>query len=345
MTVKRKFSHLGFSIIFYLAFSNIISLIAVFIAMIAYAVISYFTVASAVPEYSGDASVALIMSAIDSFRANTTLTNLVTMFSGYFIAVPLSLVVLNSPKFRDVPLKGLQFFTPEEKAQKKNLSPAEFGSFLMFMFPLGIIGSLIGNLLALAMTAITGQPVNDVLTDTLTGLSMPMVFILSVVMAPIFEEIMFRYAVIGYCRRYGEWNAIIISALIFGLIHTNVLQFFYAFALGIVFGYVFIYTGRLIYSILMHVTFNFFGAFVPMLIDPELSPSNMGSMIYSVIQYIVAIIGLIMLILYVNKGSLLENSPEAPIQSKVSKDALLNPGMISLYVVCLILTVLFAFSS
>ena len=344
MTVKKKFSHLGFSIIFYLAFSNLVSFIAVFIAMLVYALVTYLTVASAVPEYSGDARIELILSIIDTFRNNTTLSNLITMISGYFIAVPISLLVLNNPKFRDVPLKGLQFFTPEEKAQKKTLSPAEFGSFLLFMFPLGIVGSLIGNLLALGMTAITGHTVNDVLTNTLTGLSTPMVFILSVVMAPIFEEIMFRYAVIGYCKRFGEWNAIIVSALIFGLIHTNVFQFFYAFALGIVFGYVFIYTGRLIYSIIMHVTFNFFGAFVPILIDPELSPSSMGSMVYSVIQYVVAIIGLIMLILYVQKGNLLENSPEAPIQGKISKDALLNPGMICLFIVCLILTVLFSFS-
>jgi hypothetical protein len=69
----------------------------------------------------------------------------------------------------------------------------------------------------------------------------------------------------------------------------------------------------------------------------------MGSMIYSVIEYVVAIIGLILLIIYITKGNLMQTSPEAPIQKKLSKDAILNPGMILLIIVCLILTVMMAF--
>ena len=342
MTVKKKFSHLGFSIIFYLVFSNLISVVFTAIAMFIYIFIFLFKDMMAGHGDPGSIDMMQVALLIEQFRTNTTLTNLITMLSGYFIAVPLSLVVLNSRKFRDLPLSGIQFYTPEEKANKRTLSPAEFGSFLLFMFPLGIIGSLIGNILALIVTAITGQQMTDLLSSTLTSLSVPMIFILSVIFAPIFEEIMFRYGVIGYCRRWGEWNAIVVSALIFGLIHTNIFQFFYAFALGIVFGYVYIYTGRLIYTIIMHITFNFFGAFVPILIDPTLSPSSMGTMIYSVIQYVVAIIGLILLLLYVRKGNLLKTSPGAPIQGKLSKDSILNPGMISLIIVCLIITVILA---
>ena len=211
------------------------------------------------------------------------------------------------------------------------------------MFPLGIIGSLIGNLLAYFVSLITGQTMNDILSSTLVDMSLPMVFLLSVVMAPIFEEIMFRYAVIGYCKRWGEWNAIVISAFIFGLIHTNIFQFFYAFALGIVFGYVYLYTGRLIYSIIMHCVFNFCGAFVPMLLDPELSSSNTASVIYTAVQYGVALIGLILLIIYITRGGLMKTSQNAPIQRKLSKDAVLNPGMISLIIVCVILTAVVAF--
>ncbi|WP_026497787.1 CPBP family intramembrane glutamic endopeptidase [Butyrivibrio sp. WCD2001] len=345
MSVKKKFSHLGFSILFYVVFSNILSVVVVAAAMFIYIFVNYFSYLSASPQTSDGLNMELYMQLIEQFRTNTTLTTLITMCSGYLIAVPISIIILNAPATRDLlPLKGMQFMTPEEKAQGRKLTPGEFFRFIMYMFPLGIIGSLIGQILAVIMGSITGQDMTDVLSSTLTNMSLPMVFLLSVVLAPIFEEIMFRYAVIGYCRRYGEWNAIIISAFIFGLIHTNVFQFFYAFALGIVFGYVYIYTRKLIYTIIMHCTFNFFGAFVPMLIDPNLSPSNTGSIIYSVIQYIVAIIGLIMLFFYVKKGSLLQNSPNTPIQDKFCKDSVLNVGMISLIIACIIITILLNFA-
>ena len=343
MTVKKKFSHLGFSIVFYLVASNLISAIAIMIAAFIYAFVYYFDAMVAASNGGPAIDFSQTAALIASFRSNSTLINLITACSSYFVAVPLTILVLNTPRFRDVPLNGMQFSTPVEKTMQRNLTPGELINFLLFMFPLGILGSLIGNILALILGSITGQHLNDILTSALSNMSLPMVFLLSVVLAPIFEELVFRYAVIGYIRRYGEWNAIIVSALIFALIHENIFQFFYAFAVGIIFGYVYVYTRKLIYSIILHCTFNFFGAFVPILIDPSFSPTNKASIIYSMIQYIVAIIGFILLINYIRKGKLLETTPGAPIQGKLSKDAILNPGMITLIVVCLIFTVLLMF--
>ena len=86
MTVKKKFSHLGFSIIFYLVFSNLISVIAISICMIIYALIHYFSITASAPELAG-ADYTLIVTLIEKFRSNTILVNLITMCSGYFIAV------------------------------------------------------------------------------------------------------------------------------------------------------------------------------------------------------------------------------------------------------------------
>ena len=54
-------------------------------------------------------------------------------------------------------------------------------------------------------------------------------------------------------RRYGEKTAIVFSALAFALFHMNLFQFFYAFGLGLIFGYVYTRTSRLRYSVLMHM--------------------------------------------------------------------------------------------
>lgn len=52
------------------------------------------------------------------------------------------------------------------------------------------------------------------------------------IIGPIFEEILFRKILIDKTIKYGARISIIISALLFGLFHGNVNQFFYAFLMG-----------------------------------------------------------------------------------------------------------------
>ena len=52
---------------------------------------------------------------------------------------------------------------------------------------------------------------------------------------------------------------IVFSALMFGLFHMNLYQFFYAFLLGLVFGYVYLRTRRLRYTVFMHMSINAIG--------------------------------------------------------------------------------------
>ncbi len=348
MSIKKKYSHLGLSIVFYLVVSNILAAIAIGIASSVYTFKYLFALMQSGEIADASTMDPRLVSEIASkfSTENAALVNLLSMGISYFIVIPLTILILNSKKYKDIPIKGaFKFSTPYEDSMKKTLSPGEFFNFLMFMFPMGIIGSAIGSALAYIITAITGNNMSDLLTSMLSNMSLPAVLLLSVILAPIFEEILFRYAVIGYARRFGEWNAIIISALIFGLIHTNIFQFFYAFLLGIILGYVYVYTRRLIYTIIMHVTFNFFGAFVPMLIDPTLSGKATPVMIaYTAFQYLLAVVGLILLILFVKKGNLLETTPNAPIPGKFSKDSILNFGMIALIIVCIGLTVFIAVS-
>ena len=180
----------------------------------------------------------------------------------------------------------------------------------------------------------------NALESFIGSMALPQILLLTVIMAPIFEELVYRYGLVGYIRRYGEWNAIFICALVFGLIHTNLFQFFYAFLLGGVFGYIYIYTRQIKYTIALHILFNFFGAFVPMWISPDGSASTAYTL-FAIAQFVVAAIGLAVFIVYVKKGKLIKNSPGAPIQAAFNKDSILNPGMICLFIVCIIITVVF----
>ncbi len=77
-----------------------------------------------------------------------------------------------------------------------------------------------------------------------------------VVIAPLFEEFWFRGIVLESLRPYGNGFAIFVSALMFGLTHANLNQFFYAFVLGIGLGYIAVSTESIVTTTIMHAMFN-----------------------------------------------------------------------------------------
>lgn len=100
----------------------------------------------------------------------------------------------------------------------------------------------------------------------------PLLFALlcSVVIAPICEELIFRCLLLDRLLFLGDWSAVLLSSLFFGLFHTNLYQFFYAFAVGMVLGYVRIMTGSMKWNILLHMFINLFcGVLIGYLPDVE----------------------------------------------------------------------------
>jgi membrane protease YdiL (CAAX protease family) len=63
-------------------------------------------------------------------------------------------------------------------------------------------------------------------------------FLYASVFGPIVEEIIFRGLVMRGLERYGKQLAIIVSSIIFGVYHGNLVQGVFAFFVGIVLGYV-----------------------------------------------------------------------------------------------------------
>ena len=54
----------------------------------------------------------------------------------------------------------------------------------------------------------------------------------------------------------GVWSAVIVSALVFAMLHFNMVQFIYAFLLGIVFALFVEKTGHLYPAVVAHVVAN-----------------------------------------------------------------------------------------
>ena len=93
-------------------------------------------------------------------------------------------------------------------------------------------------------------------TAALTIEQLPSQALFLAVASPIMEEFIFRKIVIDRLSPYGEKAALFMSALLFGLFHGALNQLCYAFLLGLIFGYVYIKTKKLRYTIILHVGIN-----------------------------------------------------------------------------------------
>lgn len=132
----------------------------------------------------------------------------------------------------------------------------------LFLISVGCmyVGNLIGNLINYTISLYIPQaPVNP-LESYVTQGNLWVRILCLVILAPCLEEYLFRKQLITRLYRYGEKTAVITSAVTFGLFHGNFYQFFYAAALGIIFGYVYLRSGKLRYSIALHMLINFMGS-------------------------------------------------------------------------------------
>jgi membrane protease YdiL (CAAX protease family) len=76
------------------------------------------------------------------------------------------------------------------------------------------------------------------------------------IMAPICEEFIFRGLVLHSLRRYGNGFAILVSALLFSMIHGNLQQIPLAFIVGLLLGAFVIRTGSIWVTVIMHAMIN-----------------------------------------------------------------------------------------
>lgn len=85
----------------------------------------------------------------------------------------------------------------------------------------------------------------------------------TLVFAPVLEEILFRGIVLGGMLKQGEnpRRAILISALVFGLIHGNLPQFLGGAIIGMILGYAYYKTHNLVICIAMHIVNNSLGVY------------------------------------------------------------------------------------
>lgn len=95
------------------------------------------------------------------------------------------------------------------------------------------------------------------------------VFILTVIIAPITEEIVFRGALFSSITRFlNKPIAVIVTSLLFAIVHVDPVQMGYAFVLGVMLAFIRAETGRILPCIAMHFAFNLMNYFISGYIMP-----------------------------------------------------------------------------
>ena len=106
-------------------------------------------------------------------------------------------------------------------------------------------------------------------------------FLLMVVAAPLIEETIFRGIMLdGLLKRYSPTVAILISSVLFGLVHLNPWQFITGLIIGGFSGWIYYRSGRLFYSVICHAAANLSGFVLRYFVDPELMMSQSTAEMY-----------------------------------------------------------------
>ena len=131
-----------------------------------------------------------------------------------------------------------------------------------------------------------------------TGLESFLLMLLCVGVLPaVLEEFALRGVVMGLLRkRFSDGTAIVISAVLFGLLHGNLQQIPFAFGVGLILGYATIYSGSLLPAMLIHAMNNSMSVILSFASE-SVSPmtSQVIMLLYYAVSLLMGLCGFIML--------------------------------------------------
>lgn len=165
---------------------------------------------------------------------------------------------------------------PAVAPKKKRMSVGNFLLAIIMCYALVYITNWIGRGITYVIGLIKGSPVQEQVQLVVTSLHPLLGVLYTAICAPVMEELLFRKLLINRTLKYGEGVSIVLSGLLFGLFHGNLNQFVYTFVMGVFWGFIYVKTGRVTYTIIMHAVMNFIGGVIAPLLLELLTKSAVG---------------------------------------------------------------------
>ncbi len=258
-----------------------------------------------------------------SLLGNTFLVTILGAICNYILPLPIILYLMNKLEKTEI--------------EKNKVSPKKFAIYICITITLMWIGNILGTIITAVIGGLMQNEIVNPVGELINNGGMYVNIIIISIMAPIFEEFLFRKILIDRTIKYGAKISILLSALLFALFHGNLSQFFYAFLLGGFFAYIYIKTGELKYTIILHGIINFTGsiasiAFTSAMDNIVHNTNNIAAtdIAIAATYLTVVIIGLMvgLYTLYKNKDINMNKIYEGTKIEEPMKTVILNTGMI-----------------
>jgi len=152
-------------------------------------------------------------------------------------------------------IRGKRLFTRDLVAVNQKIKPLSVIKIFILMSGVSCVVALIQVALDPLLESL-GLSLSYALNESITEmLASPIGVIDIIILGPVVEEVLIRGAVLNRLVRYGYNFAIIVSSLLFGLLHMILIQSFGAFFVGILLAYVAL-RYSLKWSIVLHILNN-----------------------------------------------------------------------------------------
>ena len=266
---RRGMNRVGVTMLIYYALMNVVSIIVLVADLIVYMA---QTASQGMPLTMDD----MLDYVMDGAANNGWM---------YIVSIAVGLVVV-------LLWKGRGYWRREVFVRNKPMTLGSFLSLLCVFLSAQFFFQLFSLALEWLLNVFGYSAMTAMELATTTGSTFSM-FIYISFLGPIAEELLFRGIVLRTLQPWGKQTAIILSALVFGLFHGNVVQIPFAFAVGVVLGYVAM-EHSIIWAIVLHIINNFVIAdLLTRLV--ELLPESAGVMLENAIFLIAATVAVVVL--------------------------------------------------
>lgn len=174
-----------------------------------------------------------------SFQSAEAMLEQLVYYSGAFgtlLSLPLTLFVI---KKRELPVFNRKQLSKEESFLIRGMTKKDW-KFLVRYIPTSFLIYNLGNILIVSLFG-EGEAINQIAVESMFN-HVPLwtIFIMTVIVAPIVEEVLFRGMVLfSNGELETSWFRVILSSLLFGMVHspTNIQSFYSYVGMGFLFSY------------------------------------------------------------------------------------------------------------
>ncbi|MGN7478349.1 lysostaphin resistance A-like protein [Solibacillus silvestris] len=158
-------------------------------------------------------------------------------------------------------------FTYSEQFMNKTMSKARWAKYLSITACFQLITVVLTSILLIILYLVFEEQIRSFIElfqfMTMETVNTPLIvyilfFINICILAPIWEELLFRGILLRrFTLKWSPQKSIVVSSVIFGIIHLNPINIVFAFALGCVLGYAYLKTKNIVVPMLLHSFSNF----------------------------------------------------------------------------------------